>query len=101
MCDFECNKACKIDEYLYIKNCFCEKHLSGKLVLEFEDEILNTNETLLNDKKVASAKSNSLFIVFYWQLLVIICVSYYFYYKKCRSKQSFHDMSITLGKVRY
>ena len=56
-CHCECNKACKIDEYLDIKNCSCEKRLIGKLVLEYEDEILNTTEILLNDKKVACAKS--------------------------------------------
>ena len=30
----EYNKACKTDECLDIKNCSCEKHLIGKLVLE-------------------------------------------------------------------
>ena len=35
-CDCECNKACKIDEYLDNKNCLCEKRLIGKLVLECE-----------------------------------------------------------------
>ena len=59
-CDCKCNKACKIDEYLYIKNCSSEKRLIGKLVLECEDEILNTTGTLLNDKKVACPKSNYL-----------------------------------------
>ena len=47
----ECNKACKTDEYLDIKNCTCEKRLIGKLVLECDDEILNTNESSLDDKK--------------------------------------------------
>ena len=60
MCGCECNKACKIDEYLDIKNCSCEKRLIDKLVLECEDEILSKTETLLNDKKVANSKSNSL-----------------------------------------
>ena len=32
-CDCHCNKACKIDEYLDIKNCSCEKRLIGNLVL--------------------------------------------------------------------
>ena len=54
-CDCECNKACKIDEYLDFKNCSCEK--VGKLVLEREDEKLNTTETLLTSS--TSAKSNS------------------------------------------
>ena len=40
-CDCGCNKACKIDKYLDIKTCSCEKHLIGKLVLECKNEILN------------------------------------------------------------
>ena len=41
-CDGECNKACKVDEYLDTKNYSCKKHLFGKL--DFEDEIQNTTE---------------------------------------------------------
>ena len=48
------------------KNCSCEKRLIGKLVLECEDEILNTTETLLNDKKVACARNNCLIHTFHW-----------------------------------
>ena len=51
-CDFACNKACKTDKYLGITNCSCKKRLFGKLVLKREDEILNTTETSLVDKKV-------------------------------------------------
>ena len=29
----ECNKACKTDGYVDIKNCSCEKCVIGKLVL--------------------------------------------------------------------
>ena len=43
--DCDCNKASKIDEYLGIKNCSREKRLICKLILECEDEILNTTET--------------------------------------------------------
>ena len=57
-CDLECNNAFKVDEYLDFKNCSCEKHLVGKLVLRCEDEILNITEILLNDKKVTCEKSN-------------------------------------------
>ena len=32
-CDCEYNKACKIGEYLDIKNCLCKKRFFGKLVL--------------------------------------------------------------------
>ena len=24
-CDYECNKACKVDKYLNTKNCSCKK----------------------------------------------------------------------------
>ena len=32
ICNCECNKACKIDEYLYTKTCSCRKRLFGELV---------------------------------------------------------------------
>ena len=57
-----CNKACKTDVYLDIKNYSYEKVLVGKLVLECEDEMFNTTETLLNDKKQHMQKAVSLFI---------------------------------------
>ena len=46
ICGCECNKACKIDEYLVIKNCSCEKRLIEKLLLEYEDKILNASWNL-------------------------------------------------------
>ena len=36
---------------LEIQNCSCEKHLIGTWVSECQDEILNTTETSLDDKK--------------------------------------------------
>ena len=59
-CDCKCNKNCKIDEYLDIKNCSCEKRLFGKLALACENEKLITTETSLNDRKVACEKSDCL-----------------------------------------
>ena len=47
-CDCKCNKNCKNDEYLDIKNCSCE------------NEKLMTTETSLNNRKVACEKSNCL-----------------------------------------
>ena len=64
MCDCECNKTCKIDKYLDIKNCSCEKRLVGKLVFECEREILNTTEAF--DKKSNMKKIIALFTLFYW-----------------------------------
>ena len=75
-------KACKINEYLDIKICSCEKRLFGKLVLA----------CLLNDKKVTCEKINCLIqtisLVIICPLLVaIICVSFFFYYTKYQSKK--------------
>ena len=50
-CDCQCNETYKSEEYLDIRKYLCKKRLFGKLTLECEDEILNTPETLLNEKK--------------------------------------------------
>ena len=92
------------------KNCSCEKRLIGKLVLECEDERLNTTKTLYNDKKVASAKINYLIhtvslVIICLILLFVICVSCSFDYTKYRPKQKHlltcDDISIKVGEVRY
>ena len=48
-----------------------EKRLFGKLVLVFEDEILNKTEASLVDKKVICEKNNCLI---YTISLIIICI---------------------------
>ena len=75
-CDCKCNKAGKIDEYTDAKNCSCEKRLIGKLVLECEDEVLNTTETSLNDKKGSMCKkllSYSEYFICYYIFVSISC----------------------------
>ena len=71
-CDCECNNTCKIDEYSDIQKCSCEKHLLGKLVLGYDNEILNTTETLLIDKKAAYSKSYYLDTISLVIMLLII-----------------------------
>ena len=58
--DCKCNKACKIEKYLDIKNCSCKKRLFDKLVLASEDGILNITETLLDNKNIV------LLTLFHW-----------------------------------
>ena len=73
-CDSVCNKACKINGYLVIKNCSCEKSLISKLALGCEDEIVNTTETSPKDEKVRHEKRNCLIIGnnhFYYLLLLL------------------------------
>ena len=88
MCDCECNKTCKIDEYLDIKNFSCVKRLVGQSVLECEDEILSITEAF--GKKITCKKSNcfihTILFVIICLLLLVICVSCCFYYTKYRLK---------------
>ena len=48
--DCQCYKACKIDKYLDIRNCSCEKRPFGKLTLACEEKILDTTKTSLEHK---------------------------------------------------
>ena len=72
--------AFEIGEYLDIKKCSCKNHLLGKLVLTFEDEMLNTTEASFIDKKVTCARNNCLnhtisLIIFRLFLLVAISIT--------------------------
>ena len=86
-CDCECNKACKIDEYLDIKNCLCRTPLISKLVLKCENEILNTTETLLDDEKVIYTKNSYLIhtillVIICLLLLAVVSIGCYYYYTR-------------------
>ena len=87
-------KACKTDEYLDIKNCPCKKRLFGKLLLACGDEILNTTETSLDDKKVTREKNNCLShtisLVVVCLLVVVVIMSYYYYYTRHWMKKGIH-----------
>ena len=50
-CNYECNKTFKVDYYLDNKKRLCKKLLFGKLVLAFENRILNSTVISLDDKK--------------------------------------------------
>ena len=55
--------------YVKLTNCSCEKCLFGVLALAFTYKILNTTETLLNDKKLTCEKNIMvLFTRFHWLL---------------------------------
>ena len=40
----ECDESCNFEEFYGYANCKCRKKLTDKLVLECEDQILNTIE---------------------------------------------------------
>ena len=91
MYDYDCNTACKIDEYLDIKNCSCEKCVFGKLVLVCKDEILKATETSLDNEKVTCEKKNCLIqttsLVILCSFLVFMSISCYYYYTRRRNKK--------------
>ena len=74
-CDCKCDMTCKIDKYLDIKNCLCKKLLIGKLVLECEDEILNTTEISLDDKKVTCEENNCLINMISFAILCLLLLA--------------------------
>ena len=55
-CDCKCNKVRKINEYLVPRNLLCEKRLIGKVLLACEDEMVNTTEASLDNKRVTCEK---------------------------------------------
>ena len=70
-CGYDCDKACKISEYLDIKNWSCKKHVLDKLVLACEYDILNTTKvTSVVYKEVTYEKNNCIIRTI---LLVILC----------------------------
>ena len=87
-CDCECNKACKIGEYLDMKCCSCKKRVFGNLLLVFEDAILNATEVTEKEFNCTTSvfhKNNCLIhtmllVIIY--LLLILFISYYQYYTK-------------------
>ena len=74
-CDCECNKVCQIDKHWDIRNCSCKTRLIGKLVLQRENEILNTTETLVDDEKVVCTKGNCLTHAISLVLILLLLLS--------------------------
>ena len=81
-CDCESNKACKIDKFLDTKNCSCKKRLISKLVLECEDEILNTTGSSPDNKKGTCKKTKILLAIMCLLLIVVISIGCYYYYTR-------------------
>ena len=70
-----CIKAYKIDEYLNIKNCSHKKRLIVQLLLEWDNEILNTTKTSLDDKNESCERNNCLIHKISLVLLVAITIT--------------------------
>ena len=93
MSDCECNKT--LINILILKIVHKKKHLFGKLVLACEDEIINTTETSLVDKRVAWKELFSYlnyFVFNYMLIIVVISISCYYYYRKHWIKKEWHRL---------
>ena len=66
-CECECDKSYNFDEYLDYASCKCGKKLIDKLVLQCEDEILNTTDTISTADTKQHVKIVVLFTLFYWK----------------------------------
>ena len=66
----------KYNEYLDIHN---SQRLIGNLVLEFDDEILNTNKASIDDKRENNCLIHAISLVIICLLLLVVtCFSCYF-----------------------
>ena len=73
-CDSKTKRTCEFGKYLDIKNCSQEISLFGKLVLPFEDEILNITETSLPDKKVTHKKKQQPYLHYFINNYVLVII---------------------------
>lgn len=67
-----------------MKNFFCEKRTTNKLVLDCDDEILNITETLLD--KINSLIHTIVLPIVCLLLVVVVRIGCYFYYTKYQPK---------------
>ena len=86
----ESDKSCNVREYLDYENYKCRKELIGKLVLEFENEILNaiplnTTNTFSNNFLIYII----LLVIMRLILLAIVCISCYYQYTRCWLKKEY------------
>ena len=87
ICECKRNKSCDARKHLDYEKCKGGKRLIDKLVLKFEDKVLNSTDTAsITDKKV-SCKNNCrtyiiLLIIMCLILLAIVSISCHCYYTK-------------------
>ena len=76
----------KLTNIWILKIIPAKKSLIGKLVLACEDEILNTTQTSLDDKKVTRGENNCLIhtisLIIICLLLLTVSIAWYYYYTR-------------------
>ena len=76
----------KLTNIWILKIIPAKKCLIGKLVLACEDEILNTTQTSLDDKKVTREENNCLIrtisLIIICLLLLTVSIAWYYYYTR-------------------
>ena len=87
ICECKCDTLCDVGKYLCYENCKCRNKLIDKLVLEWEDEILNAIPLKAINTISVTEKNNCLIyimllIIMCLILLAIISVSCYYYHTR-------------------
>ena len=84
-CECQCDKWCKLGEYLDHKNCVCKNKLVGRLV----SECTSINGTMMNNNNYDNDYNTITYVfigLFSLLLLVIICFCVFAYFKWFKSK---------------
>ena len=87
----ECNKSCRIGEYLDYKSCTCNKSIIDKLVEECTNTIEENNDILVNSSD--NTIYFSLLIAFLVLFLIGIGVLIYFYWYK---RKNMHKSTLNI-----
>ena len=87
ICECKCDTLCDVGKYLCYENCKCRNKLIDKLVLEWEDGILNAIPLKTINTISITEKNNCLIyimllIIMCLILLAIISVSCYYYHTR-------------------
>ena len=84
-CECQCDKWCKLGQYLDHKNCTCKHKLVGRLISECTSII---NETMMNNNYDNDYNAITYVFIglFSLLLLVIICFCVLAYFKWFKSK---------------
>ena len=88
-CECQCDKWCKLGQYLDHKNCVCKNKLIGRVIEKCTSII---NETMMNndnDNNTAGFNAITYFFIGLFLLTLVICFCVFAYFKWIKDKKLF------------
>ena len=81
-CEYECDKACDIGEYLDYEHCKCRKKLVDKLVDECTETVEEVKLAFAGNENIYKCSSCTVYAVLFWIFFTINVsgISAYFVY---------------------